>query len=85
MPELGKDYWPVEPTILYFVSYYPTNASGQAPTYVDPVMYNETDAIERAKALITENSNQGVAVIVPTSVNVIYPLVPYVEQGFSSN
>lgn len=70
-------FWPIEPTTLYMVMYYPNNAADAEPTIQDNAIRDYNSAVQRCKDLITDNSNAGVAIIVPCVATIIFPSVPW--------
>lgn len=78
MALLPTPVYPQEPTILYSVSYYPTNSLNQAPNYTDPVMYSKNAAIQRARSLILAAGNIGVCTVSVVTADIIYPAIPFV-------
>lgn len=70
-------FWPVEPTLYFVVSYYPTNADSETPTTIDQTMKTYNDAIARAKELITDNANAGVCTIQQVTATIVYPSIPW--------
>lgn len=69
--------WPIEPTVLYVVSYFANNALNTAPTLTDPVLYGYNEAIEKSKIYILNNNNNGVCIIQPITCSIIYPSIPW--------
>jgi hypothetical protein len=69
--------WPIEPTLLFVVTYYETNALSQAPTSISLTMRNYNDAVDRAKQLITDNGNEGVCAIQQVTASIVYPSIPW--------
>lgn len=69
--------WPIEPTTLFIVSYYPTNSTGEIPSTIDGSMRDYNSAVARAKELITANSNVGVCTIQQVTAVIVYPSKPW--------
>lgn len=69
--------WIIEPTLRYMVSYFPTNALNQAPSYVDDIQYDYNSAIARAKALIIAATNIGVCCVTPVVSQIVYPPIAW--------
>lgn len=69
--------WPVEPTILYIVSYYSTNALNEEPALINSLLQTKNDAIDKAKELITNSGNVGVCLIQPITCDIVYPSIPW--------
>jgi hypothetical protein len=69
--------WPIEPTILYVVTYYPTNALEAEPDSIDLVMKDLESAVARAKELITDAENVGVCTIQQVCATIVYPAIPW--------
>jgi hypothetical protein len=69
--------WPIEPTTLYSVSYYPNSGTNQGPTNVEPNLRSINDATARAKQLITNAGNVGVCIIQPITAVIVYPAIPW--------
>lgn len=71
--------WTTEPTTLYVVSYFATNAINTNPFFVDPVMYDLPTAQAKAKEYITSNNNEGVCTLQETSCFIVYPATSWVD------
>lgn len=71
--------WKIEPTQLFVVSYYPTNSENQLPTITNLLMRDINSAETKAKEIILENGSDGVCVIQPVSVSIVYPPIPWVD------
>lgn len=69
--------WPTEPTTLYVVLYFETNALGQQPTIADPVLYTFNQAMDKSKEYITNAGNAGVCAIQPITATIVYPSIPW--------
>jgi hypothetical protein len=69
--------WPIEPTTLYVVSYFSSNAANTQPSFVDPIMYDYNTALAKAKEYIAANGNVGVCTLQQTSCTVVFPSVPW--------
>ena len=69
--------WPVEPTTLYVLTWYETNALSQNPTTFSSMLMNYNEALDKAKELITDNGNTGVCIIQPITCSIVYPSVPW--------
>lgn len=69
--------WPIEPTVFYVFSYYPTNGINEAPTYNSNLMVDYNVALNAAKAYITTQGNVGVCVIQALNTTVVYPSIPW--------
>lgn len=69
--------WPVEPTQLFIVLYYPTDGVNEDPSSVQLNMRTYNDAVEKSKELITNAGNIGVCIIQPITVSIVYPSIPW--------
>lgn len=69
--------WKVEPTILYVVAYYPTNATDEAPASIELRMLTYEAAVAKAKEIILGNNSEGVCCIYPANVSIVYPPIPW--------
>lgn len=69
--------WPIEPTILFIVSYYPNNALNTSPSDIYSIMTDYNEAEAKAKELITNNANTGVCTIQQTTCVIVYPAKPW--------
>jgi len=75
MVDLVQPNWPIEPTTLYVVSYYATNALGEAPASVYTTMVSLDEAMTKAKEVIASNNNEGVCTLQVTNAYIVYPAV----------
>lgn len=77
MPTTPPPTWPIEPTLLFIVSYYPNNALDTEPTTIESRLRTYPEAIEKAKELITDNGNEGVVTIQQVTATIVYPSIPW--------
>lgn len=71
--------WPIEPTVFFVFSYYPTNGVDEEPTYNSNLLVNYNDAVTQSKAYILAQDNVGVCVIQPITATVVYPSIPWTD------
>lgn len=71
--------WPIEPTTLYVVTYYTTNAVDQEPSGISLTMRSYNEAVDKAKELITDASNVGVCTIQTVCAAIVYPSIAWVD------
>jgi hypothetical protein len=69
--------WVIEPTTLYVVAFYETNATDEAPASIELRMRTYEEAVSKAKELIVANANEGVCCIYPANVSIVYPPIPW--------
>jgi hypothetical protein len=69
--------WPIEPTVFFVFSYYPTTELDQEPTYTSNLLQSYNSAEDAAKQKIRDENNVGVCIIQPITTTVIYPLIPW--------
>ena len=73
--EIG--HWPVEPTILYMFSYYPTNGINEEPSYHSNMLVDYNSALQGAKDYITTQANDGVCIIQAITTTMVFPYVDW--------
>lgn len=73
--ELGK--WPIEPAIMFVVTYYASNADGTSPTGISLMMRDYNEAVEQAKTFIRNAANVGVCSIQIVSATMVFPFVAW--------
>lgn len=71
--------WPIEPTLFWVVSYYPTNAENQLATLISTLMRTHDAAIATAKTIIADHGNEGVCTIQQVTAEIVYPSVNLIE------
>ncbi len=69
--------FPVEQANLFVMAYYATNAMDEAPQVTNLRMVTLFEAIEAAKAKILLENNEGVCVLYPAAVTIVFPAVPW--------
>ncbi len=69
--------FPIEQANLYVMAYYANNAMNTAPEIVNLQMVTTEQAIEAAKTKILAENNEGVCVLYPAAVTVVFPAIPW--------
>ncbi len=75
MPDVGTQL--IEPANLFVVTYYATNAEGEAPASISLLMRDYNSAVEQAKTFISDAGNIGVCTIQLVTATIVYPFVPW--------
>lgn len=69
--------FPVEQANLYVMAYYQNNAMNTSPEIINLQMVTKEQAIEASKTKILQEGNQGVCVLYPAAVTVVFPAIPW--------
>ena len=69
--EIGS--WPIEPVMLFVVTYYANNADGTSPVAISLLLRDYNEAVEQAKTYIRNAGNIGVCTIQEVTASMVFP------------